>query len=165
MPDGAICGKPVGRGAVQYRCTLPPHENNGPCVAVEIPSSRVAREAWQREQIAAGIDNPIPESLTASAPVVAPEPQLQDGSISSTTGEVFPQSHGFSDHESRVGQAMQSMHAEYEHLPTALKSWTMGAAAQLSLVDLWRVFKASGHDEILLTREDVEALVPPKLRT
>lgn len=163
MPDGAICGKPVGKGTVQFRCTLSPHEGNGPCVAVEIPSSRVEREAWLREQIAAGVETPLPAD---HVPAVPPTPEaVQDGSISSDSGEVYPQSHGFVTHDARVAQAMQSMHVEYDGLPTALKSWTMGAVAQLALVDLWRVFQASEHDTITLTREDLEALIPPKLRT
>lgn len=171
MPDGDNCSKLVGPGSIQYRCTLKPHE--GPCVCNEIPSTRMVRENWLRAQAVTGVESPPPVPVAAAAdptpqpaPPTAPvETVAQDASISA--GVPSPPTL-FLSNEQRMAQALGSMQHDYDGLPLALKSWTQGAVAQLALVELWRVFQmaqSQGADSITLGLEDIESIIPAKLRT
>lgn len=175
MPDGSKCRKLVGHGTINYPCVVEipagSDQHEGPCACNEIPSTKTQRAAWLRAQAAAGVDAP-PVPVPAPAPEPAPAPVQQvpqpemEASRPVTSGYVQT-GPAFIAHEQRLELALQSMHRSYDDLPLALRSWAMGAVTQLALVDLWRVFtaiEAQGGDSITLRREDLEALIPPKLR-
>lgn len=153
-----VCGEPVGLGAIQFRCRIEGKSHPGPCSTPEVGPSVVARERWLREQRQAASDaqsaaaEPVknePEAAVAVAEA-APTSTPQDASIS------------FSTNEQKLAQARASLQSE--ELPPVIHSWMLGGAAQISLVELWRAWVASGSDELVLTKEHVENLVPPKLR-
>ena len=138
----SMCGKPVGQGAVQYLCRLAPHEGQGPCVAPEVASSAVRRRQWEAEQ---GVG--VKPDIVQSSPMV--------------------DIHQFSSHADRLIQAGESLRGDLAHLPPVIQSWMMGASAQLALVQLWSVWlktQALGGTSLVLSADDINALVPEKLR-
>lgn len=80
----AECGKPVGRGVVNFPCIID-KDHDGPCVAAEKPESARARQRWLDEQRLSKI---------AGAPVVVEEPvdasfdEVVEGVALATGGEV-----------------------------------------------------------------------------
>lgn len=168
MPD--TCKKLVGTGVIQYPCILPEHE--GPCVAREIPASKVRREQWLRENIAAGTvetPTPAPEVVYRPDQVQQPEATPEAASPEMETSSTTTPSPQFNPSQHRIDLAQSSLRQPYDQLPTAIKSWVLGATAQLALIDLWKrwvALREAGQDEpgLVLTAEDIEALVPDALR-
>lgn len=111
----------------------------------------VARQRWRSE-------NPpeIVQSLDADLR------QVESGS------SVSPLMRTQGDRVAEVLAQLKNVHGDSgENLPQAIRSWMMGSAAQLSLVDLWHawtdVIKVGGR-QLVLDKEQVERLVPPHLR-
>jgi hypothetical protein len=148
------CTKLVGKGAVQYKCRLQEHE--GPCACPEVPSSSVMRARWEAEQLALQ-----PKAkIKAADKVVAPAPEI----VVTTTR---PVDQAFMSQADRMAIAIESLRGDFGSLPLAVQSWIMGAAAQLALSQLWGAWTtvlASGGTALVLTEEDITALVPEKLR-
>lgn len=172
MSDTSECNGLVGAGVVQYMCTLP-HPHDGPGVAVELPSSKVRRAQWMKQQSAAQAAPPQsapPQAAPGETPPPVetpetPEAPAVDHPVEPTAPAAVES--GFNDHETRRAQAMASLSMPYDDLPPVIKSWTAGAAAQLALVELWRAWQnveAAGGDALLLTASEINRIVPENLR-
>lgn len=140
-----ICGKPVGKGAVQFQCTVLGREHKGPCATQEVAPTIVARRKWLAEQ-------------EEQAPV---KPDI----VQSSTVE---RGNRFNSHEDRLTQAGDSLKGDVSSLPVAIQSWMMGASAQLALFQLWEAWKRAseaGEVVLVLTGDEISKLVPEKLRS
>lgn len=136
------CGKLVGKGTIMYPCIVDGKDHDGPCAAREHASSMVARRSWVAQQ------------QSDEAPI---QPDIVQSS----------QSNGFGSHADRLLQAGESLKGEFQSLPPAIQSWMMGASAQLALVQLWESWKRAseaGELFLVLTGDEINLLVPEKLR-
>jgi|JI10StandDraft_1071094.scaffolds.fasta_scaffold00994_18 hypothetical protein len=136
------CNKPVGPGTVQYLCREEAM-HDGPCACPEVAKSNIDRARWAAEQEAAR--PPAEQEMVPSRPMT------------------------FRSFEDRVAIASQSLRAgnDIGDLPPAIQSWMMGSVSQLSLVELWDAWTSAmkqGELSLTLTGEQIESLVPPRLR-
>lgn len=136
------CSKPVGKGAVMFACGVE-KDHDGPCAAVEIPSSEIARHKWEAEH----------PKTTSLKPEIVQSSVLPNG--------------GFNSHEDRLTEARASLQGEFTSLPQAIQSWVNGAVAQLALVELWEAWKRAsqaGAVELVLSSDEINLLIPEKLK-
>jgi hypothetical protein len=146
-----MCGKLVGPGAVQFQCREA-SGHDGPCACPEVGASNVARQRWLADN-----PPPLPAKIVQS---YADEDDSQ--------GVLPPLARRFEDRLSEVYASIRFSPGDTgEGLPPNVKSWMMGGAAQLSLVDLWKAWTAAsegGSPHLTLDGAQVERLVPPALR-
>lgn len=158
------CSQLVGTGVIQYPCIVDHEPHEGPCAAVEIPSSTVRRQQWLAKNKQATQPVPVifPGGNGQQPPQAAQSPQVASSPVPAPDAAST-----FSDHDKRLSMAADSIAVDYDHLPVVIKSWMMGASAQFALVALWNAWakaQAAGEQHLVLVQADIEALVPDKLR-
>lgn len=141
------CAELVGKGAVQYRCRLRSN-HDGPCVATENGPSQIARGRWEAEQLAATQPAPAPE------PAPPEVPPASGGVITPRYTPRYDFRH----------QAMSTLGVGFPDMPASLRSWVLGAEAQMVLNDIWRALIESGEDAITIDRAVLEHIIPDALR-
>jgi hypothetical protein len=132
----------------------------------------IEREAWSRQHVQSAVTAVIDtteavKSVAQVEPVAQPEPAQPEPQ---TDGQPVVQGTiasiklgSFNDFEAAARRAMQSQGT----LPQSLQSWMEGAACKIALNNIWlRASEAfdAGCSSITLTREELERLVPERLR-
>lgn len=141
------CKELVGRGSIQYACRLTT-SHEGPHVAPEDGPSQIARGRWEAEQKAKTVAAPILQDLFQ-------EPTGRD------EGEYGP--YAYSPTVDFRMYAMDVLNEKFEELPAALRSWVLGAQAQMILRDMWKASEVTGL--ITIDRATLERVVPEQLRS
>ena len=170
MSDSGLPGPRCGRYVdlpgqfSAYPCYLPPHDDDGPCVALEVPRSATMRAEWQSQQIVkdARVGRAEASLSSYSGPVTgapAPPPGLNPANL---VDPVARQTRQFVDLISKFEKG------DLKALPEWAQQGMMSSSAMTTLALLWHLCDAefeAGAVCVTINREFLERLVPPALKT
>lgn len=157
-----------------HPCTLGYHES-GPHVSPKVPKSGIARRRWELEQQSAESTEVVVRSDDDDVDdvvddVVDDDPESDDLADDDDADpepagspEVSERLRNTSSREAYIRSSLAS-----GALPRGVEVWMQGAEAQLALTALWMAWRAAevrGESVLVLSQDEIEALVAPRLRS